>query len=119
MPHLAIGFFFLRRNKYKIAKVRYFTGEKLYIKAFSSFFLIINISLSLHCSAQRSISWPQRCEGFFSIFVLIPISYVRSIVPPPPTVSRKQNMAGKGQYFFGSRAWDTQWVCNMGWLNVG
>ncbi len=39
MPHLAIGFF-LRRNKYKIAKVRYFPGEKLYIKAFSSFSLI-------------------------------------------------------------------------------
>ena len=39
MPHLAIGFFFLRRNKYEIAKVRYFPGEKLYIKAFSSFFL--------------------------------------------------------------------------------
>jgi hypothetical protein len=38
MPHLAISFFF-RRNKYKIAKVRYFPGEKLYIKAFSSFFL--------------------------------------------------------------------------------
>ena len=35
----------------------------------------------------------------FFLFVLIPISYVRSIVPPPPTVSRKQNMAGKGQYF--------------------
>jgi hypothetical protein len=30
MPHLAIGFFFLRRNKYEIAKVRYFPGEKLY-----------------------------------------------------------------------------------------
>ncbi len=29
MPHLAISFFF-RRNKYKIAKVRYFPGEKLY-----------------------------------------------------------------------------------------
>lgn len=56
-----------------------------------------------------------KVRRFFSIFVLIPISYVRSIVPPPPTVSRKQNMAGKGQYFFGSRAWDTQWVCNMGW----
>jgi hypothetical protein len=55
----------------------------------------------------------------FSIFVLIPMSYVRSIVPPPPTFSRKQSMAGKRQYFFGSRAWDTQWVCNMGWLNVG
>jgi predicted transcriptional regulator len=41
MPHLAIGFFFLRRNKYEIAKVRYFPVEKLYIKAFSSFFLII------------------------------------------------------------------------------
>jgi hypothetical protein len=37
MPHLAIGFFFLCRNKYEIAKVRYFPGEKLYIKAFSSF----------------------------------------------------------------------------------
>jgi hypothetical protein len=40
MPHLAIGFFFLSRNKYEIAKVRYFPGEKLYIKAFSSFFLL-------------------------------------------------------------------------------
>jgi hypothetical protein len=43
MPHLAIGFFFLRRNKYEIAKVRYFPGEKLYVKAFSSFFLPKNI----------------------------------------------------------------------------
>ena len=36
MPHLAIGFFFLRRNYYKIAKVkvRYFPGEKVYIQAF-------------------------------------------------------------------------------------
>ncbi len=36
---LSNRFFFLRRNKYEIAKVRYFPGEKLYIKAFSSFFL--------------------------------------------------------------------------------
>jgi hypothetical protein len=41
-----------------------------------------------------------KVRRFFSIFVLIPISYVRSIVPPLPTVSRKQNMAGKGQYFW-------------------
>ena len=34
---LSDSFFFLRRNKYKIAKVRYFPGEKLYI-GFSSFF---------------------------------------------------------------------------------
>jgi hypothetical protein len=47
MPHLAIGFFFLRRIKYEIAKVRYFPGEKLYIKAFSSFFLIIINRLSI------------------------------------------------------------------------
>jgi hypothetical protein len=54
MPHLAISFFFLRRNKYKIAKVRYFPGEKLYIKAFSSFFLF-----------SISPSWPgaSACEG--------------------------------------------------------
>jgi hypothetical protein len=37
MPHLAIGFFFLRRNKYEIAKVRYFPGEKLYIKALGGY----------------------------------------------------------------------------------
>jgi hypothetical protein len=43
-----------------------------------------------------------KVRRFFSIFVLIPISYVRSIVPPLPTVSRKQNMAGKGQYFLGA-----------------
>ena len=55
-----------------------------------------------------------KVRRFFSIFILIPITYIRSIVPPPPTVSRKQNMARKGQYFFVSRAWDTQWVCNMG-----
>ena len=43
-----------------------------------------------------------KVRSFFSTFILIPISYVSSIVPPLPTVSRKQNMAGKGQYFLGA-----------------
>jgi hypothetical protein len=55
MPHLAIGFFFLRRNKYKIAKVRYFPGKKLYIKAFSSFFLLYYV---FYNNKQTSLFMP-------------------------------------------------------------
>jgi hypothetical protein len=65
MPHLAIGFFFLRRNKYEIAKVRYFPGEKLYRSGGARKVPLEVLHLILRYYSRLAISTDSYVQVFF------------------------------------------------------